>query len=274
MLALAGVSPDYPMQVDGRTYKVADLIEAEKLSCRAGIELTFKLIALSYYLRDDLDQTWRNHSGEVWSISRLIDEELSKPILRNAACGGTHRMMGFSYAVHFRQRSGKPMTGDFYRAYVNDYIRHTFGQQNQDGSFSTEWFRQRAASPSLDRRLQTTGHILEWLVFSIPDELLTEAPVVNAVTYLNDLMAQYPQRNWEIGPMGHAIHALALYDKRMTRMETRVSPLPPSAVSVEPPAPTPPASVPSSTLRLENLPAAELEIVYPETDAPPIPGLR
>jgi len=225
MLAMAGVSKDYPMQVDNKLFKISDLIEQEKLGCRSGMELTFKLIALAYYL-DDLDETWTARDRGTWNVERLIKEELAQPILRNAACGGTHRLMGFSMAIRQRERSGKPLTGEFERAerYIDDYIKYTLGLQNPEGNFSTEWFRGRANAPSLDRRLQTTGHILEWLVFTLPDDKLSDPRIVKAVDYLSTIMADGRDRQWEIGPMGHALHALAIYDKRLANMESPATP--------------------------------------------------
>ena len=66
-------------------------------------ELTFKLIALAHYL--DSDATWTSETGDEWSISRLIEEEIQSPII-GAACGGTHRLMGLSYAVRERVKHG------------------------------------------------------------------------------------------------------------------------------------------------------------------------
>jgi len=55
MLAQSHVSPDYPIRVGEHEFTVRDLVEAEKKTCYADSELTFKLIALSHYL--DLDTT-------------------------------------------------------------------------------------------------------------------------------------------------------------------------------------------------------------------------
>lgn len=215
IIAQARARADYPIVLDGRTFTLADLIESEKLTCRSGMELTFKLIALSWYL--DSDATWRNAAGEEWSISRLVKEEVEAPILRTAACGGTHRLMGLTYAVREREQQGKPIDGQFLRAqkYLADYHEYTFKLQNADGSFSTEWFVRRGARPDLDRRVQTTGHILEWLVYSIPESMLRDQRVVRAVDYLSGILAAQPNRQWEIGPLGHALHALAIYDERV-----------------------------------------------------------
>ena len=110
ILAQSRLPIDYPMLISGKTFTIGDLVEHEKLDCQAGEELTFKLIGLMHYL--DSDATWTSRYGEAWSIPRLITEELQQPI-RGAACGGTHRLMGFSYAVNKRIQRGKPVTGEF-----------------------------------------------------------------------------------------------------------------------------------------------------------------
>jgi hypothetical protein len=214
ILAQCRVSLDYPLQVSGRKFTLRDLLETEKYTCDEGMELTFKLISFAHYC--DSDVTWKNFKGDTWSLPRIIRAELAAPILSNAACGGTHRLTGFAYAVRNRKRQGKPIDGEWLRAqkYLDDYHKYTLALQNSDGSFSTEWFRRREARPDLDRRIQTTGHILEWLVYSLPAEELDHPQVVKAVRYLTNLLYNERARQWEIGPLGHAIHALVLYDVR------------------------------------------------------------
>lgn len=214
ILAQSKVMKNYPMRAGNRNFTVADLIETEKLGCEEGIELTFKLIALAHYL--DLNETWRNRAGQDWSVSRLVREEIKAPI-RGAACGGTHRLMGLSYAVHERRKRGQPIDGQFRRAekYINDFHTYTFAHQNSDGSFSTEWFKGRGTRSDLDRRLQTTGHILEWMAYSAPAEMLRDPRLVKAVDYLSGILATQPDRAWSLGPLGHGLHALALYDERV-----------------------------------------------------------
>jgi hypothetical protein len=214
MLAQSRVKPDYPMLVDGQKFTVADLIEHEKLTCRPASELTFKLIALSHYLKSD--DKWTSNDGQQWDIPRLIKEELAQPI-NGAACGGTHRMTGFSYAVRKREQRGEPIVGQWKRAkkFVEDFHEYTFKLQNADGSFSTEWFVMRAEHGDIGRRLQTTGHITEWLAFSLSKEQLAEPRMVKSVDYLTTIMLENRNEKWSIGPLGHAIHALAIYDERV-----------------------------------------------------------
>jgi hypothetical protein len=214
ILAQSRVKIDYPLVVQGQRLSIADLVRTEQLSCRARTELTFKLIGLAHYL--DPAAAWRNDLGEAWSISRLVKEELAQPIV-GGTCGGTHRLIGFSYAVRNREASGQPVDGQWERAedYLEQFYAYTFKLQNADGSFSTNWFARRGDQPDWDRRLDTTGHTLEWLVYSLPQDQLSDVRVVRAVEYLADLMWRYRGREWEIGPRGHALRALSLYDERM-----------------------------------------------------------
>lgn len=214
MLAQSRVKLDYEIRIGDNRMTVADLVEYEKKTCRPRTELTFKLIGLSHYL--DSNDTWRSASGAPWSIPRLVQEELGQPIV-GGTCGGTHRLMALSYAVYQRRRRGEAIDGQWKRAekYIDDYIEYTFKLQNSDGSFSTNWFARRGDWGGPKRHLETTGHILEWLVFAVPEEQLADPRVVQAVDYLTTLLTSHRTDSWHIGSAGHALHALAIYDERM-----------------------------------------------------------
>jgi hypothetical protein len=214
ILAQSRVKIDYPLVVQGQRRSIADLVRSEQATCRSGTELTFKLIGLSHYLEPDA--AWQSQGGEAWDLPRLIKEELAQPVV-GAACGGTHRLMGLSYAVRKCERGGQPLAGQWLRAkeYLDKFHEHTFKLQNADGSFSTDWFANRGDQPDLDRKLNTSGHTLEWLVYSLPTDRLSDERLIRAVEYMTDLMWRYRGHEWEIGPKGHALHALALYDERV-----------------------------------------------------------
>jgi len=214
MLAQSRVKTDFPMKADGLDFTVADLIQFEKDSCRPRTELTFKLISLVHYLKSD--DTWKSNDGQDWDIPRLIQEELKQPIV-GAACGGTHRMTGFSYAVRKREQRKEELTGQWLRAkkFVESYHEYTFRLQNPDGSFSTDWFAGRADFGPPSRRLETTGHITEWLSFSLSPAELRDPKMIKSVQYLTNLLLKGRDDKWSIGPLGHGLHALAIYDERV-----------------------------------------------------------
>jgi hypothetical protein len=214
MLAQCHVSPDYPIRVAKKEFTIRDLIEAEKKTCYPKSELTFKLLAFQKYL--DLNETWVNDQGANWDFPRLIREEIAQP-MRSAACGGTHRLSALSLTLKARQRRGEPIDGEYAEAaaFVEKHQNYAFRLQNRDGSLSTEWFRGRGDEDDLDRRIKTTGHILEWLCYSLDDEELRQPPTIRAVTYLANTLYTNYDHEWEIGPRSHALHALLLYDERV-----------------------------------------------------------
>lgn len=213
IVAQSQLQRDYPLYAGGKEFTMEDLIKAEQYDCESGTELTFKLIGLMHYLPSDAE--WTNFQGQKWSLDRLVREEIVQPV-RGAACGGTHRLMGLSYAVRKREQRGEPITGIYKEAekYIAQYHKYTRGLQNPDGSFSTAWFVRREARLDLDRRLQTTGHVLEWLCFSLNDEQIREPWVTKTVTYVTNLLLD-ENHEWEIGHLGHALHALQMYNERM-----------------------------------------------------------
>jgi FKBP-type peptidyl-prolyl cis-trans isomerase FkpA len=56
--------------------------------------------------------------------------------------------------------------GDYVSVHYSGWL------QNPDGSFSTNWFEARGNHNDPGRKLQTTGHMLEWLVYTLPDDQL------------------------------------------------------------------------------------------------------
>lgn len=214
ILALAGVPADYPLYAGGEKYSVRDLVEVEASGCRPGEELTFSLIGLSHYL--STDDAWTSADGERWDFERLIREELAQPIV-GSACGGTHRLMGFAHALRKRRSEGRPITGQWSRAdeFLRDFVDYAYQLQNRDGSMSTNWFEGREDNGDLDRKVQTTGHIVEWLLTVTPDSELQDPRLVRAIRFL--LAAMYNRRghDWSIGPKGHALRSLAMYYERV-----------------------------------------------------------
>lgn len=266
MLAQSRVPIDYPMRSGDREFTVADLVETEKLTCRSGEELTFKLIAISHYC--DLDVTWKNDQGQTWDIPRLLREEIAAPVKKMSTCGGSHRLFSVAYPVRKLIKKGDPIEGEFRRAQVHtqNYIKWALKLQNSDGSMSTEWFERRGSDPDLDRRIKTSGHILEWLAFAIDDEQVGNPKVMKGFNYLSTMLLENRKRQWEIGPVGHALHALSIYDERITNLTKY-----PEGVDEEEPLITQPAQpeAPSSGLELhEALEQAIAEPVEETTEEP------
>ncbi|MEM9316906.1 MAG: hypothetical protein AAGA95_20040 [Pseudomonadota bacterium] len=214
MLAQARVHLDQPIRVGDKEFTVRDLLRQEQSACVPRSELTFALIGSAHYLHTDTK--WENGRGQEWSIPRLMYEEMRQPI-NGVTCGGTHRLMGLSYAIRRREADGYAINGIYEKArrFTKTYQDKALAWQNGDGSFNSDFWRSRGNWGDMSRKLKTSGHILEWLVFSLPHEELDSPRVVRGVDYLTHLMTQNRYYDWENGPMAHAIRALSLYDERV-----------------------------------------------------------
>jgi len=214
ILAQNDVPLSQTLTVDGRSFTLADLVRYEQKTCKPNTELTFKLIGLAHYL--PMDEIWKAEDGGTWSIERLLRLELRAPI-NGQTCGGTHRLMGIHLAVEQRRRQDLSFEGVWPLAeqYVQDYHEYALALFNPDGSFSTDWFERRAALDDPQRRLQTTGHVLEWLAVSLPEQRLMDEQIVTSFAYLSALLLVDIGESWAVGPRGHALRALRIYQQRL-----------------------------------------------------------
>jgi hypothetical protein len=124
-------------------------------------------------------------------------------------------------AVQRRRQEGKPTDGPWLAAgrRITSYQQRAFETQNADGSFSTAWLDRREARADMTRRLTTSGHILEWLVASLPAAELRDPRLERAVDYVATLLDGKQRSGWHRGAMGHALHALVLYEQRVLGIE-------------------------------------------------------
>lgn len=215
ILAQNNVPLEHPIQIGEQSFSVADLVKYEQKTCTPNMELTFKLLGLSHYL--PLNETWTAEDGGAWSVERLLRLELRQPINGQQTCGGTHRLMAIHLAAAKRIREGGEITGAWSSAakYMDDYHAYAFSLINPDGSCSTDWLERRAALDDPQRRVQTTGHVLEWLAVSLPTEKLRHEKLMGSYAYLAALLRVDTGETWSVGPRAHALRALRIYHDRL-----------------------------------------------------------
>ncbi len=214
IFGLINVPLNYPVYASKQKFTVSDILQREMRDCKVGTELTFTLIGLAHYA--DSDTTWISGDGQDWSVPRVIQEELGQPIV-GAACGGTHRLMGFGHALRRRHAEGKPLDGQWERAdrYVKDFVKYTWSLQNRDGSMSTAWYEKPEDNGDIDRKIQTTGHMLEMLLTVAPDADLQSPEMLRTVNFMATTLFEERGHEWQIGPKGHALRSLAMYYQRV-----------------------------------------------------------
>jgi hypothetical protein len=121
---------------------------------------------------------------------------------------------------------------------VRDYVAYTWQLQNPDGSFSTNWYEGRSNEPNDERKVQTSGHMLEWLMFTMSDDELKSPKVAKGIDFLLSKIYDQRDNKWPIGPRGHATRAVGLYNARINEILNQTSGTTPSqSASKTTPAP-------------------------------------
>ena len=240
VLALARVPRNYPMRAGDQVRSVADLVEYEKLSCRAGSELSLKLIGLSYYVDEPV---WQNDMGEDWSLERMVGELLAQPTATLSE-GGTTRLLALAAAIGHLQRRNQPLEGRFAQAQqlLDRFWTIAFDVQNADGSWGPTYFVGRSVSREPAVQLNSTGQMLRWLVRWTPHDQLDDPRIVRSVQYLLEMLGGQ-RYSWNLRAMStrdiaavmHALDALSAYDERLSGAfvsgETPAAARPPKATS-------------------------------------------
>ena len=211
-----GVSPDHKFVVDGKDYTFNDFIRFSKAhaSVKMPQELEWALVIIGTHYGTDI--IWTNAAGEELRYEDLVRAELDKDV-DAAACGGTHLLFGLTWAYHLHLSHGGQTTGVWKEVAdrIAAYKQRAREQQNPDGTFSTAYFHESASDKDVQLRINTTGHIFEWLALALSDEELKEPWVQRAASALALTFLENENKGIDGGSMYHAVHGLLIYRSRV-----------------------------------------------------------
>jgi hypothetical protein len=233
------VKPERTFKVDGKNYTFGDFLRCSKAraSAKQNQELEWALVIIGTHYGTDAQ--WTNAYGEKLRFEDLVRAELDKDCDK-AACGGTHLLFGLTWVYHLHLQHGGETTGAWKDVAdrIAMYKRKAREVQNPDGTFSTEFFGKRAEVPDVNRRINTTGHILEWLSLAMTDDELKEPWVQGAANALAMQFLDNERTPLEGGGMYHAVHGMLIYTSRVYGADKLPDP------SLKPHVPLPPAKKP------------------------------
>ncbi len=222
ILSMSGVPLETQFNTPQGPVSMRDMLTYAKMTVNEKEEVTWTLWALSRYLPPDAE--WTNAKGEKWSIERLVKIETAKS-LQGAPCGGTHGLFALAHARNVYLRSGKPLVGVWQEAEqkIRRYIQTARMQQNSNGTLSSNYFRGRESKQDFDKRMASSGHLLEFLMMALPSQELNAPWVRRAIEATsNDLMVN---RKAEVScsPLYHATSALSIYLDRVTAVAPNIA---------------------------------------------------
>jgi hypothetical protein len=212
----SGVPRERLFRVDGKPRPFLDFVHHSQMRARvtANQELSWTILAVGQYLGTDCQ--WTNAAGEHLRFEDLVRYEVDANI-EQAACGGTHRLFGLQWVYNLHLRKGGAEASPWKDLHDEQlrYQRLARQYQNSDGSFSTEFFRGPGAAPDMQLRMNTTGHMVEWLAYSLPDSDLRQEWMERAVNRLALMFLEIQNQPMESGTLYHALHGLRIYHERV-----------------------------------------------------------
>jgi hypothetical protein len=219
-MAQWGLPTDHKFMVHGKNFTLQDFLNHTKMRARVSAkqELSWAILVIGQYFGTEL--AWENSEGEKLRFEDLLRYEM-RASMDHAACGGTHRLFGLSWVYHLHLRKGGQPIGVWKEVadFTDSYKKKARDQQNPDGSFSVNFFRGPGYLPPDDQhaqvRMNTTGHIFEWLALAMTDEQLREPWVRNAADALAMMFLNIQGKSMEGGTLYHAVHGLIIYYARV-----------------------------------------------------------
>ncbi|MSQ97517.1 MAG: hypothetical protein EXR98_23605 [Gemmataceae bacterium] len=221
---------DRKFRVGGTDFTFQDFTRHSRMraSVKKDQELSWAVIIIAQYYGTS-DVPWVNSFGETLKLSDVVRYELDASI-ENAACGGTHRLFGLTWAYHLHLKNGGKKEGvwlDVEKRIAEYKSKARQSQNRADGILSTSYFRSKDHEPNLELRIGTTGHIVEWLALAMTDEELKAPWMQEAVSALSLAILDMRKGHVESGALYHAAHGLHLYHERVFGTPARYLPLPP-----------------------------------------------
>jgi hypothetical protein len=216
------ISADTPLVVWKKQYKLRDLLTQSQWDLVDGQEASWMLMALSnksYW--PDIDAKWKASNGNEWTadgVAALEADPDVSPIV-GAACGGTHRLQGLALYVR-RMRAEKGANAMNYPGFdaadkqVKFHIQRARELQNPDGSFSSNYFARAGQVVDMKDRIDTTGHVLEFLAMAADDETFNAPWVLRMCECLVTMMEKSVEAPLDCGGLYHTAHGLKVYSER------------------------------------------------------------
>lgn len=229
-MAQWGMPADKKFKIGGKEYRFLDFVHYSKMHASAtkSQELGWAVLVIPQYYGIDV-APWTNKHGEKVSLEELIRAEL-KIEMPKAACGGTHSLFGLTWAYQMHLSKGGKTEGVWteVKSHLEKYRRMAKENVNADGSFCNEYMNDTGIIKDPDRRINTTGHVLEWLALYLSDDELREEWVQDIVMSLCKMVLDRAHNAIDTGSLYHATHGLHIYyDRVFGPLEGKQRPLMP-----------------------------------------------
>lgn len=185
LFALAGLTLDHKIQVNGTDFAIRDCVVDAARNCDLRRELPWTAVALSHYLPPI--SSWRDKTDALISFDDIVARMCELP-LGQGACFGHHLLFALATlrraARHVELLSRKSL--EAIESQLRRGVEFLQRTQSADGSWPANW---TGANPypdgeSLRGRLISTSHALEWISCLPPEQETFESLIERAEAWL------------------------------------------------------------------------------------------
>ena len=218
VLSFAHIALNYELRIGEKHFTVQNLVDSEKENCVSDMDLSMVAIGLAYYLKPN--EVWTVSDGQNWSLDRLVQEELKRPV-DWAARESADKLLALTMLLR-RMKTDSPDKCDSIESFLATIKDQVISFRGENGLWNTAFLIDGERSTHPLRVLQTSAHLLRWLVLYLPDsELRTESmrQSVYALSLLIEAVFPEPQKlsqlsTLEMDLLGTGLHALSIYRQR------------------------------------------------------------
>jgi hypothetical protein len=223
-MAMSNILPSYELRnvgTAGNSFTVADLIETERQMITRGMNMSMALVALSLY--GSATDRWQNDFGETWNIEKMVTSELNRSIDQSRS-DVTDWLLGLTAAVALYEGESIPIRGPMALAkrQLQVYQEFVMTIQNDRHLWHPKFFLYKGFNPNAFDTMFSSGHILRWLVFSLPENELRDPQVIRTVMSLAmtvnrvrpETMANSLSHK-QLESLAVSLHALSIYYQRV-----------------------------------------------------------
>jgi hypothetical protein len=201
--------------INGQDYKFLDFLRYSKLraTVKENQELSWAIVIVATQF--GTGHAWTNLKGDKLTCEDVVRYELGQPV-EGAACGGTHRLFGLTWAYHLHLLKGGKTDGVWKDVAdkIEQYKTKAKKTQNPNGALGANYFE--GGKPANEAAgIAGTGHILEWLALAMTEEELRQPWVQEAANALVMMILNNRQAAIDGGSLYHAVHGLHMYYNRL-----------------------------------------------------------
>lgn len=189
-LAFAKIDRNYEIRINDEKFRVQDLVDAEKLACSKGANLSTVAVGLAHYSQNP-DETWTNAFGETWSLAKILEQETRRAVDWGST-EATDKLLALTFLLARLKQGAFRDSPELKRAETNLIALkgRVWALFDAAPLAETLFFDEKVKLETPHMRLYVNGALLRWLTLTSSAKELRSEKARRAVFELCGLVDQ------------------------------------------------------------------------------------